>query len=338
MHKNILVTGGLGFIGSNFIKYLRSKTKVNIVNIDKISHKFFLINSQELKNFNNYYFYNVDLVKKNKVREIFNYHNIDLVFNFAAESHVDNSIINPLKFCKTNILGTLNLLEVSLDKWKKSKEINDNLFIQISTDEVYGSIPYKSKRKFKEYDKFMPNSPYSSSKASAELLVRAFNKTYNLRTIITNSSNNFGPGQLPEKLIPKSIFNLLSNKKIPIYGKGMNMRDWIYVDDNVKAIYDIYKKGQTGNSYNIGGNNCVSNNKIIEKLIIKFNQVANTNFDFNEMTENINDRLGHDTKYDVDTSKIAKLGIKINNKSFNKNLLKTINWYLKNIYEIKKFM
>ena len=338
MHKNILITGGLGFIGSNFINYLSTKTKANIINIDKITHNFFIINSYNLNKLKNYFFYNFDISNKKKLKDLFRYHNIDLVFNFAAESHVDNSILNPEKFCNTNILGTLNLLQTSYLFWKKNKMLDNGLFFQISTDEVFGSIPHNSKKKFLETDKFFPNSPYSASKASAELLIRSFNKTFGLNTIITNSSNNFGPGQLPEKLIPKAIYNLISGKKIPIYGKGLNMRDWIYVKDNAMSIFEIYKKGSHGNSYNIGGNNCISNNSLIKKLILAFNKKFKTNINFNDATEYVEDRLGHDIKYDVNLKKINKLGIKINTRNFDRNLLSTIDWYLENINEIKKFM
>lgn len=338
IHKNILITGGLGFIGSNFIKYLRKKTNANIINIDKVTHNFFLINSFKLNRLKNYFFYNLDITNKKKIKEIFEFHKIDLVFNFAAESHVDNSILKPERFIKTNILGTSILLELSYSFWKLYDNLDKNIFVQISTDEVYGSISVKSKRKFRENDKFYPNSPYSASKASADLIVRSFNKTYGLNTITTNSSNNFGPGQMTEKLIPKAIFNLLNNQKIPIYGKGNNIRDWIFVEDNVQAIFLLYKFGKFGSSYNIGGNNCLSNNELITCIIKSFNNDFKKKYKFSEVTEYVEDRLGHDFKYDVDTSNIEDLGIFIKKDLFIRNLSFTINWYVKNKNEIKKFM
>jgi len=338
MHKNILITGGLGFIGSNFIELLRSKTKANIINVDKLTHKFFLINAKKLNKIKDYHYYNIDINNKNQLDKIYSIHKIDLVFNFAAESHVDNSILNPLKFVKSNITGTVNLLEISYKHWKKNTELDNNLFIQISTDEVYGSIPLKSKRKFKETDKLNPNSPYSSTKAAAELIVKSFNQTYGLRTIITNSSNNYGPGQHPEKLIPKSITNLINNKNITLYGNGKNIRDWIYVKDNAYAIYMIYRKGLSNNNYLIGGNNCMSNNEIADIIINKYNKIFNKIKKKQEVKEYITDRLGHDLKYDLSTFKIEKLGIIIDKKNFNSNITTTIKWYNENKKAIKKYM
>lgn len=338
MKKNLLITGGLGFIGHNFIKLKNLSKNYNIINIDSITSNFFLNNALELKNIKNYYFYNLDINNNKKLSEIFQNHQINDIVHFAAESHVDNSINRPNIFTKTNILGTSNLLENALHYWSKKNEISNNKFLYISTDEVFGSLDLKSNKKFKLNSDIKPNSPYSASKAAGELIVRSFNKTYGLQTIITNTSNNFGPGQHTEKLIPKTIFSLIENKKIPIYGSGKNMRDWIFVEDNVKTIYKIIKMANTNTRFLIGGNNCIDNNKLIKIIINCYNILYKKDFKFEDKVEYVTDRKGHDLKYDVDNSSLNKLNIKITNKYFKKNILQTIKWYKKNYEQIKKLM
>ena len=338
MKRNLLVTGGLGFIGHNFIKINNLSKKYNIINIDTITSNFFLNNALELNNIKNYFFYNYDINNKKKISEIFKNHNIDDIIHFAAESHVDNSIYKPNIFMKTNILGTSNLLENALYYWDKNNQISKNTFLYISTDEVFGSLNLNSKKKFKSNSPIKPNSPYSASKAAGELIVRSFNKTYGLRTIITNTSNNFGPGQHIEKLIPKTIFSLIENKKIPIYGNGENKRDWIFVQDNVETIYKILIKAKANSRFLIGGNKCINNNQLIEIIINTFNKLYKKNYSFKNTVEYVTDRKGHDLKYDVDNSSLNKLKLNISNKYFEKNILKTIKWYKENYEKIKKLM
>mgnify|MGYP001287462747 CR=1 FL=1 len=338
MRRNLLITGGLGFIGHNFIKLNNLSNNYNIINVDNITSNFFLNNALELNNIKNYYFYNLDINNKKKISEIFNNHHINDIIHFAAESHVDNSINKPNIFTKTNVLGTSNLLENALYYWSKKDEIKKNTFLYISTDEVFGSLDLNSKNKFKSNSPIKPNSPYSASKAAGELMVRSFYKTYGLRTIITNTSNNFGPGQHIEKLIPKAIFALIENKKIPIYGSGKNMRDWIFVKDNVETIYKILQLAKGNTRFLIGGNKCINNNKLIKIIIDNYNLLYKKKYKFENVVEYVTDRKGHDQKYDVDNSSLKKLNLNISNKYFNKNILQTIKWYTKNYEQIKKLM
>ncbi|ADL41430.1 dTDP-glucose 4,6-dehydratase [Caldicellulosiruptor obsidiansis OB47] len=311
--ETILVTGGAGFIGSNFVKYMISKEEYKIINYDALTYAGNLENLKEVENHPYYTFIKGDIVDRAKVEEVFKNYQIDYVINFAAESHVDRSIKDPDIFVKTNVLGTQVLLDVS-------RKFGIKKFIQISTDEVYGSLGPEGY--FTEESPLAPNSPYSASKAGADMLVRAYFKTYGLPVNITRCSNNFGPHQHPEKFIPTVILNALQDKPIPIYGDGQNIRDWLYVEDHCRAIELVFKKGRIGEVYNIGGNNEWKNIDIA-KLILKLLGKPESLIQF------VADRPGHDRRYAIDSSKIQKeLGWKVEYR-FEKALLKTIEWYAK---------
>lgn len=329
IYKNVLITGGSGFIGSNFLKLILQKyPNTNFVNLDLLTYASNKKNTESFKDFNNYFFYKGDICDFDFVSKIFVKHNIDALINFAAESHVDNSIINPHLFIKTNVLGTHNLLKISFKHWMKSPHIHktdykNSRFHQISTDEVYGSISHGS---FKESSNYSPNSPYSASKASADMLVRSYHKTYGLNTTITLSSNNYGPGQHDEKFIPTIIKSLLSDKEIPLYGSGDNVRDWIFVEENCKAIEMVFKNGISGESYNIGAKNELTNNDLINKIY----KIYSTNKDYPDRKLKIkfvNDRFGHDFRYSLDISKIKELGWRLSDDN-DMQLLKLIDYYV----------
>ncbi len=316
---NILITGGVGFIGSNFVHYILNKySEYKIVNLDKLTYAANLDNLKELKNNFNYTFVKGDILDYNLVTKIIKDNNIDIIVNFAAESHVDRSIDGPDIFLQTNILGTANLLKIALEN-------NKIRFHHISTDEVFGSLGKTGY--FDENTSYDPRSPYSASKASSDHLVRTYYHTYNLPITISNCSNNYGPYQFPEKLIPLFITNLLNNKKIPLYGDGKNIRDWIYVKDHCKAVDLIIHKGKIGETYCIGGDSEKTNKQIAVILLEKLN--------FNEdMIEYVKDRPGHDFRYAIDSYKIKKeLGYNIET-TFEEGIDKTIKWY-KNICKMK---
>jgi dTDP-glucose 4,6-dehydratase len=311
--KTCLITGGFGFIGSNFIRFvLEEKKDIMVINVDKITYA---ANPKNLPdNPVNYKFYKIDIADKLELSKVFDENNIDYVINFAAESHVDRSIIDPSVFVKTNVAGTLNLLELSL---KRSVE----RFLQISTDEVYGSLGLTGK--FSEKTPLSPRSPYSASKAAADMLVMSFFHTYNMPVLISRCSNNYGPYQFPEKLIPLVIINALNNKDIPLYGDGKNIRDWIYVLDHVKGIYSILEHGKAGEVYNIGGGAEMENEGIIKYILNKLNKPFS-------LIKYVKDRPGHDRRYAMDFSKIAgELGF-LPDYDMEKGLELTINWYLNN--------
>ena len=301
--KNLLVTGGAGFIGSNFIEYLFKKYKsIKIYNLDLLTYAGNLDNTKEFKDNPNYLFIHGDICDKNLVESIYDQYQIDGVVNFAAESHVDNSILNPEIFIKTNINGVFNLLNISYSKWMNSnfnfkQKFKHSRFHQISTDEVYGSIKDGS---FKEDDICRPNSPYSATKASADLIVRSYLKTYGLNVVISRCTNNFGPNQHKEKFIPMIIDSIQNNKPIKVYGKGDNIRDWITVIDHCKAIDIVYNNGKNGSIYNIAGKNEMTNLELIDLIysILKSKNKKSLNF--------VDDRFGHDQRYSVDISKISK--------------------------------
>jgi dTDP-glucose 4,6-dehydratase len=313
--KKILVTGGAGFIGSNFINYiLKSRDDYFIVNLDKLTYAGNLENLKNCESNKNYVFIKGDIVNSELVNYIFEKYEIKYVINFAAESHVDRSISGSEIFFRTNVIGTNVLLEAS-------RRFQVERFLQISTDEVYGSLGQTGL--FTEQTPLAPNSPYSASKASADMMVQAFHHTYRLPILITRCSNNYGPLQFPEKLIPLMIINALQNKRLPIYGDGMNIRDWIYVIDHNKAVELVFEKGKIGEVYNIGASNEIPNLKIVE-LILK-------NLDKgNELIEFVKDRPGHDRRYAINSSKIkSELGWKPE-FDFESAIQNTIDWYLKN--------
>ena len=314
----VLVTGGAGFIGSNFLHYMVEKYKdYNFVCLDKLTYAGNYDNLKPIINNKNFKFIKEDITNKDKIDEIFREEQFDWVINFAAESHVDNSIKNPNIFLTTNIIGTQILMDASL-KYKVKR------YHQISTDEVYGDLPLdKPELKFSEKTPINPSSPYSASKASADLLVQAYIRTYKLPATISRCSNNYGPYQFPEKLIPVVISKAINNEKIPVYGNGLNVRDWIYVKDHNIAIDLIMHKGKIGNTYNIGGNSEKANIELV-KTILNYLSKSQDIIIF------VEDRKGHDLRYAIDSRKIEEeLGWK-RTVSFDEGIKSTIDWYLKN--------
>ncbi len=326
--KNILVTGGAGFIGSNFVKLMLEKHDYQIINLDVLTYAGNLENLQEVEKYSKYTFVKGDVTDAKLLDELFSEYSIDGVVNFAAESHVDRSIENPQIFLLTNILGTQALLDTAKKYWKikpedkYSREYKQGVkFLQVSTDEVYGALGKTGM--FTETMPLSPNSPYSASKAGADLMVRAYHETFGLPTNITRCSNNYGSYQFPEKLIPLMINNCKKNKKLPIYGDGMQVRDWLHVKDHCEAIDTVLHKGELGEVYNVGGNNEKANIEIV-KLII--NELGKTE----ELIEYVQDRPGHDRRYAIDNTKITtKLGWKPA-YTFETGIAETIKWYLNN--------
>ena len=307
----ILVTGGAGFIGSNFIHYQLENYDDQIINVDKLSYAGNLENLKDVEADPNYEFLQLDICNKEKIDQIM-HRGIDYIVNFAAESHVDRSIEDPSIFVKTNIEGTQNLLDLSLKFGVKK-------FLQISTDEVYGSLGKNGK--FSEESDLNPSNPYAASKASADLLVKSYFKTYNLPINITRCSNNFGPYQYPEKLIPLFIINALHNEKLPVYGDGSNIRDWIYVKDHCKAVDLVMRNGEVGEIYNVGADNEKTNLEITGQILSLLSKTE-------LLIKHVKDRKGHDYRYAVESSKIKKqLGWK-SEFDFENAMIKTLNWYL----------
>jgi dTDP-glucose 4,6-dehydratase len=311
--KNIIVTGGCGFIGSNFIRYMLKRYPYNIINIDKLTYAGNPENLRGLESDERYTFIRGDIALKTDIEGVLE-ENIDVVINFAAESHVDRSILEPDAFIKTNIEGTFNLLELSRQKAIRR-------YIQVSTDEVYGSLGPEGR--FTEATPLSPNSPYSASKASADILAFAYHRTFNTPIIITRCSNNYGPYQFPEKLIPLMITNALEGMELPIYGDGMNIRDWIYVEDHCRAIDLVMHKGIPGNVYNIGAENERPNIEIVKMILDILDKPYS-------LIRYVKDRPGHDRRYAVDSNKIkAELGFCVE-RSFREGMEETVRWYLEN--------
>lgn len=324
----ILVTGGAGFIGSNFIKYMLETYDYKIVNLDLLTYAGNLKNLKEIESNSNYHFIKGDIRDRELVDRIFQEYQIDIVINFAAESHVDRSIEDPEIFLSTNVFGTQVLLDVAKKYWKLNlndkycKQFKEGVkYLQVSTDEVYGTLGKEGM--FTEKTPLAPNSPYSASKTSADLFVRAYNETFGIPINITRCSNNYGPYQFPEKLIPLMINNCLNNKELPVYGDGMQIRDWLHVKDHCIGIDTVLHKGRIGEVYNIGGNNEKANIEIV-KLIIK-------NINNNEkLIRYVKDRPGHDRRYAIDNTKITnELGWKPS-YTFEQGMKETIEWYLNN--------
>jgi len=328
MNKTILITGGAGFIGSHVVKLFVKKYKnYKIVNLDALTYAGNLENLTEIKDYDNYIFEKGDITDFDFLSNLFKKYNFDGIIHLAAESHVDRSISNPLEFINTNIIGTFNLLNIAKEAWKDN--YNDKLFYHISTDEVYGSLGKTGY--FTENTAYDPKSPYSAAKASSDHLVRAYNNTYNLPTVISNCSNNYGSHQFPEKLIPLAINNIKNNKPIPIYGKGDNIRDWLFVEDHAKAIDLIFHKCKIGDTYNIGGNNEWTNLDLIHALCkIMDKKLNRANGESAKLITFVKDRAGHDKRYAIDSSKLQKeLGWKPS-LQFEEGLEKTVDWYLAN--------
>jgi dTDP-glucose 4,6-dehydratase len=328
MNRTILITGGAGFIGSHVVRrFVLSYPGYTVVNADKLTYAGNLENLSDIERHPNYRFEKTDIVDKEAVGKLFSIYNPDGIIHLAAESHVDRSITGPDEFIQTNILGTVSLLNAARESWKDNSE--GKLFYHISTDEVYGSLGETGW--FTETTPYDPRSPYSASKASSDHLVRAYGHTFGIPVIISNCSNNYGPNQFPEKLIPLSISNIRNNKKIPVYGKGENVRDWLYVEDHAKAIDLIFHKGKKGETYNIGGNNEWKNIDLIRLLCRIMDRKLNRKEGSSEkLITFVKDRPGHDLRYAIDSSKLRKELGWTPIPDFAEGLEKTVGWYLDN--------
>lgn len=337
--KTILVTGGYGFIGSNLIRFVLKNNEYNLVNIDKLTYAGNRSSLKDVEHNDHYKFEGIDICDVPALHSTFERCKPSGVIHLAAESHVDRSLDGPSDFIQTNIVGTYNLLQASLDYWKQlpqeSPSRTNFRFLHVSTDEVYGSLN-STDPAFSEETAYDPRSPYSASKAASDHLVRAWNESYGLPTLITNCSNNYGPYQFPEKLIPVVILKCLKKEPIPVYGKGENIRDWLYVEDHCSALETVFKSGKTGETYNVGGNSERTNIDIVKKICQIMNELhpaAATDSpvkDYQELIEFVTDRPGHDFRYAIDASKIEReLGWKPQ-KAFEDGITETVHWYLKN--------
>jgi dTDP-glucose 4,6-dehydratase len=330
MSKTYLVTGGAGFIGSNFIHYLMERHQdILVVNVDKLTYAGNLENLKDVMDDTRYAFVQADICDREAMVRLFEQYTIDYVVNFAAESHVDRSITDPGVFVSTNVMGTLNLLDAAKSSWKTGE---DNYregvrFLQVSTDEVYGSLGPEGF--FTETTPLDPHSPYSASKASADLLVKAYGDTYKMPVNITRCSNNYGPYQFPEKLIPLMINNCLNKQGLPVYGDGMQIRDWLYVEDHCKAIDLVLQKGTLGEVYNIGGHNEKPNIEIVESIIGYVSEKVDNTID-DTLIKYVTDRKGHDRRYGIDPTKIREALGWEPETMFSEGIMKTIDWYLEN--------
>ncbi|SDB82761.1 dTDP-glucose 4,6-dehydratase [Williamwhitmania taraxaci] len=328
MSKNILVTGGAGFIGSHVVRLFVNKyPNTNIINLDKLTYAGNLENLTDIENAPNYKFVKADICDYPQMLKLFAEHSIDGVIHLAAESHVDRSITDPFSFAQTNIMGTLSLLQAAKETWKGNME--GNLFYHVSTDEVYGSLEHEGF--FFETTPYDPQSPYSASKAGSDHFVRAYGNTFKLPVVITNCSNNYGPNQFPEKLIPLFIHNIRNNKPLPVYGKGENVRDWLYVIDHARAIDTVFHNGKVGETYNIGGFNEWKNIDIIKAVCTimdrKLGREAGTS---EKLITYVTDRAGHDLRYAIDANKVMhELGWEPS-LQFEEGIELTIDWYLQN--------
>ena len=333
MNKNVLITGGAGFIGSNFIFYFLEKYKnIKVVNLDKLTYAGELSNVKTLETNNNYTFIKGDICDTELVNELFTSHQFTDVIHFAAESHVDNSIKHPDAFINTNVYGTFNLLNVAKTHWMDApfsfkQGCEANRFHHISTDEVYGTLGPKGL--FTEETPYAPNSPYSASKASSDFIVRSYFHTYGMNVVTTNCSNNYGPKQHDEKLIPTIIRKALNNESIPIYGDGKNIRDWLYVEDHCRGIDLAFQKGKVGETYNIGGKNERDNLYIAHKICDILDELKPKDKPYSKLITFVKDRPGHDFRYAIDASKIETELKWSADENFETGIVKTIEWYLK---------
>lgn len=326
--KTLLITGGAGFIGSHVVRLMVKKyPDYRIINVDMLTYAGNLMNLTDIESQPNYFFEKADITDASLMLSLFEKYHFDGVIHLAAESHVDRSISNPMEFIMTNIVGTVNLLNAARENWKG--KMQDKLFYHISTDEVYGSLGLEGK--FVETTPYDPRSPYSASKASSDHLVRAYHHTFGLPIVISNCSNNYGPYQFPEKLIPLFIHNIRHKKPLPVYGKGENVRDWLYVEDHARAIDLIFHKGRLGETYNVGGDNEWQNIQLIHKLCeIMDRKLNRTAGESARLITYVKDRAGHDLRYAIDASKIKQeLGWAPEIK-FTEGFETTVDWYLEN--------
>lgn len=327
--KNILITGGAGFIGSHVVRLFVTKyPDYHIVNLDKLTYAGNLANLTDIENQSNYTFVKADICDFNKMMLLFKEYQIDGVIHLAAESHVDRSIKDPFTFAQTNVMGTLSLLQAAKLNWEGN--YGGKLFYHVSTDEVYGALDFDDTL-FTETTSYDPHSPYSASKASSDHFVRAYHDTYGMPTVISNCSNNYGPYQFPEKLIPLFINNIRHQKALPVYGKGLNVRDWLYVVDHARAIDMVFHKGEVGDTYNIGGFNEWSNIELIKVIIKTVDRLlGNPSGTSDKLITYVTDRAGHDLRYAIDSNKIKReLGWEPS-LQFEEGIEKTVKWYLEN--------
>lgn len=335
MRKKFLVTGGAGFIGSAFIRYIIKDTNHLIFNIDKLNYASNLHNLKDIKNNKRYFFEKLDISNASRVQKILKNFQPDIILHLAAETHVDRSIDTPIEFLKTNVMGTFVMLEEArkyFSNLSKNKKKNFR-FHHVSTDEVFGDLKGKNNF-FKEETSYAPSSPYSASKASSDHFVRAWQRTFKLPTLITNCSNNYGPYQYPEKLIPLVILSALSGKKIPVYGNGKQIRDWLYVDDHAKALLQVALYGKIGETYNIGGHNEVENIEVVKKICTILDKLHPSKIKgvkkYEHLINFVDDRPGHDERYAIDATKIKKKLRWKPNETFETGIKKTVKWYLEN--------
>jgi len=333
----ILITGGAGFIGSAVIRHIVENTKDSVINLDKLTYAGNLESLKLVENDSRYIFEQVDICNRAELDRVFNSHKPNAVMHLAAESHVDRSITGPAEFIQTNIVGTYNLLEAAREYWNT---LNDDdkksfRFHHISTDEVYGDLPHPDEQEgelplFTEGTSYAPSSPYSASKASSDHLVRAWLRTYGFPTIVTNCSNNYGPYHFPEKLIPLVILNALEGKDLPIYGKGDQIRDWLYVEDHARALYKVVTEGVVGETYNIGGHNEKQNIEVVQTICSILDTLVPKATKYADQITYVTDRPGHDRRYAIDSSKMSKELNWEPVETFETGLRKTIEWYLSN--------
>lgn len=333
----ILVTGGAGFIGSAVIRYLINNTNNTVVNLDKLTYAGNLDSLASISNNDRYTFEKVDIVNSNAVKRILKHYQPDVIMHLAAESHVDRSIDGPGEFIQTNIVGTYTLLEQAREYWQQlpqSKRANFK-FHHISTDEVFGDLPHPDTHQgdlplFTETSTYKPSSPYSASKASSDHLVRAWYRTYGLPTVVSNCSNNYGPYHFPEKLIPLMILNALEGKPLPVYGKGNQIRDWLYVEDHARALVKVAICGEAGETYNIGGHNEKENIEVVRTICEILDEFMPKDKSYNELIQYVDDRPGHDMRYAIDASKISNDLGWVPEETFESGIRKTVQWYLNN--------
>jgi dTDP-glucose 4,6-dehydratase len=336
MEKNILITGGAGFIGSHLIRLFVNKyPQYNIYNLDSLSYAGNISNLSDVANNPNYHFLKENITNYERINCLFDRFDITDVIHLAAESHVDRSIDNPLLFAETNVMGTLNLLNAAKEAWAENH--SNSVFYQISTDEVYGTL--NDEGLFREDSPYDPRSPYSASKAAADHFTRAYSHTYNMPVVISNCSNNYGPYQFPEKLIPLVIKNIIDNKDLPVYGDGQNIRDWLYVEDHASAIDEIFHNGQAGETYNIGSNNEWKNIDLIEMLIdIVDPLLGREGGSSRKLIKYVSDRPGHDFRYAIDANKLMNNLNWSPSVDFKKGLEVTAEWYVNNTKWIKNII